>query len=480
MPKITFNKPYVWISQDDYVAQPWQIIEWNNITWLRTGYGWTLWPKPTSVITTTEMMYWQAAIEYTTWAQTQTLYGWVWGKIYKWDTWVLVYTLTTWENIIGSFQFGNYFRFMSRENIAWTNFNINRVPYLEAILWNFTNMAEWWNWTSFWFAIWTPPVIIKWAYIYIWSLRGIKLIDSSDVVTSYSIWDDYVTWLTLQGTMMKVFCYNGKVYYWNRNTTSVDTSTQNLGLWIREVSTQWRFDHIIHNDWTTRIMAWYQDNETSMRKYSNRLSNNSIYETKFSLAPPLDYAKWWNASVLWKYFTSNDTEPWIYVYDNLIAWLPKSFHKILTNSSQWPIDEFGFIINHKRTVTPRIYYSYRSWTNYWVDYIDEAILTTQKDWYLITDVIRWIPNEINRVIRVKMTTSYTSWANFIKLWKRINNWAWVLVRTINNTTDTVAVEEINDITDNFIDIQLKVELHNDLQNDTPPILHDFSLEFDQV
>jgi len=405
MPKITFNKPYVWISQDDYVAQPWQIIEWNNITWLRTGYGWTLWPKPTSVITTTEMMYWQAAIEYTTWAQTQTL---------------LVYTLTTWENIIGSFQFGNYFRFMSRENIAWTNFNINRVPYLEAILWNFTNMAEWWNWTSFWFAIWTPPVIIKWAYIYIWSLRGIKLIDSSDVVTSYSIWDDYVT---------------------------VDTSTQNLGLWIREVSTQWRFDHIIHNDWTTRIMAWYQDNETSMRKYSNRLSNNSIYETKFSLAPPLDYAKWWNASVLWKYFTSNDTEPWIYVYDNLIAWLPKSFHKILTNSSQWPIDEFGFIINHKRTVTPRIYYSYRSWTNYWVDYIDEAILTTQKD---------------------------------CKLWKRINNWAWVLVRTINNTTDTVAVEEINDITDNFIDIQLKVELHNDLQNDTPPILHDFSLEFDQV
>lgn len=481
MPKITFNKPYAWISQDDIVAQPWQIIEGNNITWLRTWYGWTLWPKPIKQINTNEAMYWMTWQESNNWDVSRMYVWWVNGVIYRisWTDLVPVYTLPSGNNILWAFQFNGYHRFTVRLNAIWTNYQLARISHTDEVVNNWAWLVE--NVIPAGrYSIWTPSVVIYWNSVYLWSLRGVSVIDSWDIATSVSFWADYVTWLTLQWTTIKVYYYNWQVYYWNWDTTQSFSSVQDLWKWIREVSTQGRFDHLIFNDGSSRISAWYQDQEISSRVFSNRLTNNTIYETKFSLAPPLSTATWWNASVLGKYFLSNDTEAGIYQYDKLISWMAKSFHKILTTSSQWIIDELTFIYLHKRFPTPRIYFGYRSWTKYWVDYIDEWILTTTQSWYFITDVIRWIPNEINRVIKIKMTTSYTSWNNFVKLWKRINNWSWVLVRTINNATDTIAVEEINDITDNFIDIQLKVELWNDLQTDTPPIVHDFSLDFDQV
>ena len=39
---------------------------------------------------------------------------------------------------------------------------------------------------------------------------------------------------------------------------------------------------------------------------------------------------------------------------------------------------------------------------------------------------------------IRITTSHTDGAsNFIRLSKRINDWAWEIVRTINNTTSTI-------------------------------------------
>ena len=63
MPSIEYVNWDWGISEDDYIAPQGSYIEWDNVTWLRTGYGITLWPKPQDQLQTGSTMprciFWQ-------------------------------------------------------------------------------------------------------------------------------------------------------------------------------------------------------------------------------------------------------------------------------------------------------------------------------------------------------------------------------------------------------------------------------------
>ena len=58
MPSKEWNGWYNGESKDDYIASENQFIESNNVTWLKTGYGITLWPKVQKQLLTTQPMNW--------------------------------------------------------------------------------------------------------------------------------------------------------------------------------------------------------------------------------------------------------------------------------------------------------------------------------------------------------------------------------------------------------------------------------------
>ena len=54
------------------------------------------------------------------------------------------------------------------------------------------------------------------------------------------------------------------------------------------------------------------------------------------------------------------------------------------------------------------------------------------------------------------------------------------MRTWNNAADTISVEEIDNLADKFVDLQFKAVLTNTDQDDTPPILHSLTLEYEII
>ena len=55
------------------------------------------------------------------------------------------------------------------------------------------------------------------------------------------------------------------------------------------------------------------------------------------------------------------------------------------------------------------------------------------------------------------------------------------MRTINNSTSEIERLAITkDVNDEFVDVQFKAEFHNDLQDDTPPILHSMELIYSVI
>ena len=134
-----------------------------------------------------------------------------------------------------------------------------------------------------------------------------------------------------------------------------------------------------------------------------------------------------------------------------------------------------------QSATKRLHFSFTQWSTNGIDYIDTSDLTTSQDGYWITDVFSWWTTKKKEINSIRLATSYTNWDNYIKLYTRVNNASsWTLIATINNSTSTITRDEVYSAVDEFIDLQFKIEIHNDLQNDTPPILHELYLDYNII
>ena len=157
-------------------------------------------------------------------------------------------------------------------------------------------------------------------------------------------------------------------------------------------------------------------------------------------------------------------------------------HKIVTENHQWvQLDVIYDMYFHERG-SKRLYFSYKADNVYWVDYIDLDSLETNTDGYIISEVFSWWTSYEKKLLSLLRATSNTSWSNYIKLYYRVNNWTWTLVRTINDSTDTITRDEINSIWwEAFrqnIDVQFKIELHRG-QTESP-VLHEFINNYELI
>lgn len=471
MPIKDYSTNYKWISQDNFVVSAWEYLEWKNVDGISDGYVLKLWPKVNKQLLTTLPIKWILS--------RTTVTGLVWGwdiyyptstdltpekTLVVWDT--IYYLVDTWVNF-------NSFYYLLWHNSWGTSWAIHKISD-----WDF----EWWVRGWFTFALWgttfsnssIPPIVIYNRKMYFW--WNSKIIESdwtTNTVKFLSTWD--VVGFAINGTMLAMYTSKWLVEFWDGASAAV-SSQQKLWFIPKRVVQDGNITYITSEDGRFYRWSWYTFVEISNPKASNRLEDNSWYTSKLDFTPSDDDNR--TLTVIWDqvYLASPDDVPWIYRWWDLYPWLPKWFHKVISQDNDFTdlskVYTLKYIDSNKR-----LYFSYYDGTNYWVDYTDLSSQNTSKDWFMVTEVLRWPPNKMNQIVEIRTTTLNTSSNNYIKLYKRIDNWSWVLFKTYNEVTDTILRDKISTESDEFVDMQFKIEFHNDDQDSTGPELQALELNY---
>ena len=480
MPRRTYNTFYKWIQQDDFLTGWANIIDAQNIDGLRDGYFATIWPKVQKQLTTLDAVNAIRVWELSSWALTDSFAWDASWNIYRLDGAdnTPSFTLASWNTIQQIVKFNGFYYFF-HQDITQTSCSIARILASEITQAtpDWSTIDEAWNIIN---AVNNTPVLVFGDILFIWVSDWIATVDNTQVFddTSFNFTDDYVLWITAQGTTFKVYDRSGKVYYWDGTSASF-SSSQQYEFSINWVQQFWGIDYILSEDGDTYISSWYSVQRVTKAQDSLRLEDNSTYQKKLDMSKTpfngdaLNFARADIYSV-----SSNDSVPWIYKYGRLIPWLPLGYHKIITQDNTWTDVSNVYTIDYYERTLSRMYFSFKQGATFWIDFIDLKDLTTAQDWNFVTDVFTGWTMFKKKIDRVRITTSFTSWNNFIKLYVRTdNNAIWELVETINNATDVIARKNISSLKWDFVDIQFKVEIHNDLQTNTPPLPHELSYDY---
>ena len=185
------------------------------------------------------------------------------------------------------------------------------------------------------------------------------------------------------------------------------------------------------------------------------------------------------------YMYASDTIKGIYKYWKLIPWMQDGLHKIITQNHAGTQIDYIYDMNFYERGLRRLYIAYKAGSTYWIDYIDLDSLETCTDGYAISEVFSWGTSLKKEISKLRRATSNTAWNNYIKLYYRVNNTAWVLIENINDATNEINRENLNnDATQSsykqFIDVQLKIEFHNDTGWQDAPTLHEIMQEYDAI
>lgn len=480
-----YNQFFGWIKEDDFLTIWPNFIEWYNITWLSDWIWATLWPKMNKQLLTN--------------FAPRTIFGressslaldWIavwtdWWEIYKldWADNAPIYTLTNNWNIL-NWAFlrkgSNFMYFASRE--PWINkasWRLMQVTFTDFQNESFASVNE--SFLNF-NLTWTPPMLIDWEFLYVWWLNTIHRIDWSWVITSFWIFNRYVTGITKQWTQLKVYTDSWDVAYWDWVSSSV-TSVQWLEFRSARVTSYLWVDHIITDDWDYHLWSWYSFSDPVIRKRKSlKLNDNSQYINKLDFTPDTNNDVW-QIITAWRWYIfmlSSDTKPWIYQAWKIVNWLPKGYHKIIVRDNENVEFDELFTQTYIWKWQSKLFIGYQSWTTkFWVDYIDLNSKESAKFWYIVSDVFTWWTSFEKEIEVLRFAQSYNSWANdYVKLYKRINNWVWEEISLTKPVDERITTENLTTVTDEWVEIQFKIELYNDSQDDTPPYFNELSHDYD--
>lgn len=476
----TVNNFHLGLAQDDHKSWGRNFIDSKNLTWLSNGYWVTLWPKVNKLVYSDEALRWL-----TIWPVTFTPLDE--RNLAFWDNWevynlwlatdnVPTYTFTNNGKVRGAFVLEPNYYFLY-ESTPWSNtLNLAQVAAAKVYDWTFTWINETFL-TNYITHFDNPPIISTTKIAYIWGLSIVKNIDAAWTPwTDYTWVNRYVTWLTKHMTQFVMYTSNNEAYY--------ATETAMLGWWVQSWSNILDFqprraiqtsttDYIVTREWELQVWSWASTQRISKKRQSKRLNDNSAYKTIFNFDPWTEVA--WNMmtfaeSIL--YIAVNDSTPWIMAYWKLTPWVPDWFHKVITTASTWEALEKVYAIQYEHS-RDRVYFTYKTATKYWVDYIDLSSKETTQSWYWVTEVFSANTAYIKKPSQIRLTASNTSWANYVKEYIRVNDWAWELIQNINDANDIIDRYEVKaKFNKNNIDIQFKIELYNDTQWTTAPLVQE--------
>ena len=477
MPARIYNNFTSGIWQDDFLTWWPKLIEWNNVTGLNTWYWLTLWLKSNKLFTTNGAMRGLYIRPRTRIPDNN-------NNLAFWDNWEIydfnstdnipTYTVTTWWQVRG-FVIVGADRLFLYENSPWSS-TVNLAYNWSLSNWNTVDESYDLDFISQ--SDMVPILLTDW-FAYFWWSRMVRLNDEPDPIASkqsFSILNWSCQWITKLGNQFYLYTNNKDVTIWNWVSTS-NLWSNKLNFPPRRVHQVSATTYMTGRDWELRIWNGYQFQKIVKPVKSERLDDNSWFKDKFNFS--------WGTEVRWQYITNvwdsiyiwcNDGVPWIYVYDNILEWTFKGLHKSITTIHDWTAIDEVYAIDYDHT-QDRVFYSYKAWTTYWVDYIDVNSKETQKLWYWVTEVFSANTTFIKRPKQLRVTTSNTSWNNYVKVYERVNNWPWNLLRTINEDTDEISRKEIKNYTKENIDVQFKVELYNDSQWEKWPIVHEIYFDY---
>ena len=489
MPQRIYNNFTPWIKQDNYLTGWPSFIDSKNMDGLVEGIGITLWPKVTKVVLTdTTPMRSMDARQTSDIDLDETFIGWDWGNIYKFNSTdnTPAFTLANWNNIIKTVLLWNYLFFFYKSSLASTSYWMARISRNDAESNNWVAIDE--NFKTEWTfnAIWCPPVLVVGSEMYFGNASWqIATMDSAWTVATYSFPDGHVMGITLQWSTIAVYSNSGNVYFWDGAAT---LPSGRWVLWARSqkaVTLDWR-DYITTEDGQFKTGSYTSFQKITEPNYSFRLEDNSVLWTKLNFIDNDIDAHQDHTMRVAKdniYVYNSDTVPWIYKYGNLVAWTAKGLHKVITqNHAGTQIDLIYDMYYYERTAR-RLYFSYKAGTTYWIDSINLDDLLTCSDWYAITEVFTGWTAFLKQLNVARITVSNVDANNTASLYYRVNNQAWELLRTINSTKDDGYYREniysdINGIAfKQFVDVQFKIELHSDDNDNTPPTLNEFMFDY---
>lgn len=488
-----YNNFTAWVQQDDFFTNWPNFIEHKNIDGLRDGYGVTLWPKMNKLFTT-----WSESIraiyleQNYTWTLNESYVWWDNGVIYRMNATddTPTHTLASGRNIVAIESIGSDLYFFCKDNLSNFNILVEKISKFDAnndnwdqIVDNFIVLGD--NLGS----QWMPPIFNDWwTLITTGSGNTLKKIDNAWITDTYDFPSDDVVWITQQWATVMVYQANWYVNMWDW-ASQTRQWVKDLKTRISKVGSDWNMDYITTEDGAFYIWSGLSFQRVTKPRRSKRMNDNTSFDTRLSFSQD-DFSgtRWTQNRIIQNaisdiYMYSNDTIKGVYKYGTLIPWMQPWLHKIITENHAWtPIDYIYDMYFYERTLR-RLYIAYKAGNTYGVDYIDLDSLETCSDGYLITEVFSWGTSFKKWLDRMRRATTNTAWNNFIKLYYRVNNGSWILIRDVNDATDEIERENMKWEADtspfqDFVDVQLKIELHNDDGSENAPTLHELMLEYE--
>lgn len=481
----TYNLFYPWVKQDDFLTSWANFIEHKNLNGLRDGYWITLWPKVNKSIVSDAPIRWILAFQRSVIDTDRIIYAWEDGKIYNASSDTPLYTLSNWGHIIAIAELWNDYYFFYKTNLDDVTIDVAKVrrAFVQTndIAWNIDETFK----TNDFSSIGIPPIIVLNSRLYIGGNWTISTLDLNGTISNFWFPDDFVVWLTEHNSVINVYCRSGRMYVWDWEGTAY-LWVNELSTRIAKVTTKWSIDYITTEDGQFLIGSWLQFQRVTRVKKSKRMNNNSSFDTRLNFA--IDDMNTLQNNILqvaWDdvYMYSSDTIKWLYKYWKLIPWMQDSLHKIVTQNHEWNAIDFIYDIYYYERIW-FLYFSYKAGNTYWVDYIDLNALETCTDWYGITDVFSGWTSLKKQINKISKAFSNVSWDNYIKLYYRVDNWEWELIKTFTRETNTIDRDIMTNIEGIHFkentDVQFKVEFHNPSWWEDAPTLHELSMDYEII
>lgn len=486
---------YKWLSKDDYITQPSSYLYWKDIDASIFGYWATISRKSHKQILTNHPIYdiWGSITSNNPASTLMVWHDWVNGYIYDFASLDMVPKLTatpedTDYNLLVWAMPNDGFHFIWRENVADSDKHTLHTAANAALLINWDNIPFDQDREEEGYIL-PQTVVINNDYIPAYLVhKNLSMVawrrqiatlppDTGNPITRRTIFSDDVTGIEELWTQIVVYTEDNKVSTWNGVAESV-SSVKDL--------------------WYTIVRSWSHADLT----YGMTLHGSCVQWNGFSFAPITDVRESLKADdnsdynkLLDLWVEQGDRERWrsIDAIDSSVFFIewgkriaklrsvrvdtPKWFHIVTTKTHTWQeIDKIYCI----RAIRWKLYFSYKAWDTYWVDYIDEKSLESNTEWTLITPVFRGVPDAQNKLQKWYVTVSNTSWNKSVEIYQR-KNWAeWVLAKIINEPTDKITRKDMQSkdvMWADFVDVQYKAILRNPDQDNKPPILHGISINY---
>lgn len=479
MPKKEYNSFYKWIAADDYLTHPEEYLWWKNVDWARTWYGITLWPKVNSHMLVDCPISDIASINASN--ESQQFISWNngvdTGYVYAMDsadnTPVRTFTSaeTSYFYIQKVIEFnGDYFILGKNwPTAAWWALHLSKTDIEDSWSYPVTYNVTTGN-NSF-----IPPHVFFWGSLYIGSRGSVKKVTiswSSYTYTPFQFtWMDDITKITVHNSVMYIYDRNWQVRYWKWQE-SVSEWENSYPYQIRKGLSQWSYDLATTAEWDLIAVGWDTATPLSSKRQSKFWETFGTYFDikNFWITDRTTDGETMVAARFSNYIIADGK--YIYKFAPIIPGMSPSFHNIVSKTNDGTDIDRIYTMAY-RASEQKLFFSYKAWTTYWIDYIDLSSNESCDYWVFYTPVHRWVPNEVNQVVSHILTVSQTNGTKYVKVSLRVNGWSWVQIRNINEATEVITKEKSESIKKKFVDCQFKIEFGNTGEDTFPPILHSF-------